>query len=333
VEILAGEIITNEVNKNANGGSELMTRRIAESLDKDLLKEFQIISSRVRNLDESKLRVLICHDLPGDPESEHLANDGWNRFHRIVFVSNWQMQGYISRYNIPWSKCIVMQNAIEPIDFDMANKARDKIRLAYHTTPHRGLQILVPVFQKLAEEFNDITLDVYSSFKIYGWDQRDEQYASLFDACKEHAQINYHGFIPNDKLRVELKNKHIYAYPSIWLETSCISLMEAMSAGMVCVHPNYGALFETSANWTHMYQWSDNMNEHANIFYTVLRSAIIDLKEVDVIAYKNKIMTQKSYVDVFYNWEMRKNQWSALLSGMLGEPREFPKKMYVYKVQ
>ena len=333
MEILAGKIVTNEVTKNSHGGTELMARRLANTLDEDLLKEYQIIFSRVRNLDESKLRVLICQDLPGDPESEHLANEGWNKFHRIAFVSNWQMQGYISRYNIPWSKCIVMPNAIEPIDFDMKEKARDKIRLVYHTTPHRGLQILVPVFQKLAEEFDDITLDVYSSFKMYGWDERDKTYQVLFDQCREHPQINYHGFVSNDEIRSSLKNKHIYAYPNIWLETSCMSLMEAMSAGLICVHPNYGVLFETAANWTHMYQWSDNMNEHANIFYTVLRSTINDLKEMDVVNYKSKIMAQKSYADVFYNLNMRKTQWNTLLRSMLGEPREFPKKMYVYKVQ
>ncbi len=332
MEIYEGKLIPNEVNKNANGGTELMARRIAESLNPELLKEFQIINSRVRNIDESKLRILICHDLPGDPESEHLANEGWNKFHRIVFVSNWQMQNYISYYNIPWSKCIVMQNAINPIDFSMKDKSRDKIRLVYHTTPHRGLQILIPVFKKLAEEFPFITLDVFSSFKIYGWEQRDKQYESLFDECKNHPQINYHGFVPNDKLREELKTKHIFAYPSIWLETSCISLMEAMSAGLICVHPNYGALFETASNWTHMYQWSENINQHANIFYSVLRSAILDLREMDDNTFKNKIMAQKSYVDVFYNWEMRKNQWNALLTGMLSEPRSFPKKMFVYKV-
>ena len=90
----------NELSKNAKGGTELMMERLHASVDKELLDQCQIIPSRVRDLDESKIRILWQHDLPGDPESEHLKNGGHSRFHKIVFVSNWQMQAYINHYNI-----------------------------------------------------------------------------------------------------------------------------------------------------------------------------------------------------------------------------------------
>ena len=84
---------------------------------------------------------------------------------------------------IPYFKSIVLNNAIDPIE--PLEKPDDKIRLIYHPTPHRGLELLVPVFEALCNEHNDIELDVYSSFKIYGWEQRDDQYKQLFDRCKE----------------------------------------------------------------------------------------------------------------------------------------------------
>jgi hypothetical protein len=52
------------------------------------------------DIDETKIRILWQHDLPGDPESEHLKNGGHDRFHKIVFVSNWQMQQYINHYMV-----------------------------------------------------------------------------------------------------------------------------------------------------------------------------------------------------------------------------------------
>lgn len=320
----------NELSKNAKGGTELMLERLHESVNPELLKEFQIIPSRVRDLNEDKLRVLWIHDLPGDPESEHLKNEGWNKFHKIVFVSNWQMQAFINMYKIPWNRCIVLHNAIEPIPFE--KKSREKIKLIYHTTPHRGLSILVPVFQKLNETFDNIELDVYSSFKIYGWEQRDEQFKSLFKECENTPNINYHGSVSNEEIREALKKSNIFAYPSIWPETSCLSLIEAMSSGNICVHPNLAALYETAANWTHMYQWTNDSNEHANMFYSVLRSAIEEIINSPEENYHNKIMTQKSYTDVFFNWNIRKMQWEAMLSSLLNMPREFPKEQFVYKV-
>ena len=93
----------NEVNKNAMGGTELMMKRLYDTLDPNLLDRFQIIGSRARELKEDKVRILWQHDLPDDPESAHLANGGWKRYHKLVFVSNWQMQRYIQMYDIPWS--------------------------------------------------------------------------------------------------------------------------------------------------------------------------------------------------------------------------------------
>jgi UDP-glucose:(glucosyl)LPS alpha-1,2-glucosyltransferase len=321
--------VNDEMSANARGGTELMAERLESSIEPGLLSNFQIIRSRVRDLDETKVRILWLHDLPNDPESQHLADGGWNKFHKLVFVSNWQMQRYIDAFDIPWSKCIVMQNAIKPIPEH--TKPSDKISLAYWSTPHRGLNILVPVFQKLAEKHDNIELNVYSSFSLYGWSERDEPFKPLFEACDAHPKINYHGAIDNDALRKELENNHILAFPSTWVETSCLVLMEAMSAGMLCVHSNLGALPETAANWTSMYQLHESPNDHAAYFYRYLDDAIGYLNEESI---QSRIASQKGYADVFYNWDIRAQQWTALLESLVNEPRELPKEqaMFTYKV-
>ena len=88
----------NEVNKNSQGGTEQMMTRLYNTLGDDFLEDFQIIPSRVRELDESKIRVLWCHDLPDDPESKHLRHGGHQKFHKLVFCSNWQQQKYIETF-------------------------------------------------------------------------------------------------------------------------------------------------------------------------------------------------------------------------------------------
>lgn len=314
-------IESDELSKNALGGTELMKYKLAELIDPALLDEFQIIPSRVRQLDETKVRILWCHDLPGDPESDNaLKTIGHNKFHKIVFVSHWQMQAYIQYYDIPWHKCMVMPNAIVPIN-DFTKTTEGPINIIYHTTPHRGLNLLVPVIEKLSEKHN-VHFDVYSSFKVYGWDERDKQYEPLYEKIKSMPNATYHGAVSNQEVKEALKKAHIFAYPSTWLETSCISLIEAMSAGCICVHPNYGALFETAANWTQMYQFQDDPNRHANMMYSMLDSIV-----PNVFSESSQMMLkgQKSYVDMFYNWDVRAVQWKNLLNGLVNEPREIPK--------
>jgi glycosyltransferase involved in cell wall biosynthesis len=308
------------LSTNAMGGTERMKFGLTERIDPKLLDNFQIFVSRAEEqFDETKIRIFWAHDLPGDPASEHLRNGGWKNYHRLVFVSNWQMQGYIQRYDIPWSKCIVLQNAIVPIE--QHEKLNDKIRLAYWATPHRGLNILIPVFNKLCEKYDNIELDVYSSFKLYGWEKQDEQYMPLFDACEVHPKINYRGTVSNDVLRENLLNTHIMAYPSTWLETSCICLMEAMSAGLQCVHPNYGALVETGANWTNMYQWHEDLNQHASHFHAALDASIESLQNEGV---QSRLASMQSYANVFYNWHLRAFQWEQFLESLLDEDRALP---------
>src|ERR1700722_19593573 len=105
----------NELSTNARGGTELMGERLVASMPPDLLAKFQIIPTRVRDLDANRIRLLWCHELPVGPEAQHLANEGWRRYHRIIFVSHSQMQSVCGTFQIPYSHCEVMLNAIAPI--------------------------------------------------------------------------------------------------------------------------------------------------------------------------------------------------------------------------
>ena len=309
-----------ELSVNAMGGTEQMKYGLAEMLGEEFLQDFQIIPSRVRDLDEDKIRILWCHDLPEDGENRHLTNGGWAKFHKIVFVSNWQAQRYIERYGIPWSKTVVLLNAIKTINMEGVEKPTDKINFIYHTTPHRGLNLLIPTFSKLAEEHPDIHLDVYSSFSIYGWKERDAQFQQLFDAVEAHPQMTYHGFKPHDEIVEALKQSHIFAYPDTWQETSCISLIEAMNSKNICIHPNYGALYETAANWTVMYDWQETQLDHLNRFYGVVKS-VLEAFKANREVLTGKVNGQKAYTDMVYSWEYRKEQWKSLLESLRDQPR------------
>ena len=174
--------------------------------------------------------------------------------------------------------------------------------------------MLVPVFIELCNHYDNITLDVYSSFEIYGWGQRDADYEHLFQACRDHPKINYHGFQPNEVVREALKKAHIFAYPSIWPETSCIAVMEAMSAGCAVVCPDFAALPETTAGFAITYGMNQDHSVHANIFVQVLASAIEKIGSPEL---QSRLDFQKTYADAFYNWNSRTVQWEGLIASIL----------------
>lgn len=317
----------NEVNEKARGGTELMARRLEATFDEKFLEKFQIIPSRMRELMDDKIRIFWCHDLPQDPESENaLGNGGWQRFDKIVFVSHWQKQQYVNHYNIPFDKCTVLQNAITPFELEQVNKKpTDKIKLIYHTTPHRGLGLAYHAVDFLSQTHKDIEFNVYSSFKIYGWEERDKQFENLYKAIADHPNMVYHGTVSNEDVRNALAESHIFAYPSTWPETSCISLMEAMSAKLVCVHSSLAALPETAANWTYMYDFTEDNKNHMDLFASCLNSAIEQIRKKDE-SLESRLNSQKAYADLFYSWDLRQIQWAQFLDA-LGQQEPRPAKM------
>ena len=326
----------NELSMKAMGGTELMLHRLHHSLNPDLLSEFQIIPTRVRTLDESKYRILWVHDTCDDPETHHLANQGYEKFHKIVFVSYYQMHSFIRKYGIPYSKCTVIENGIQPIDIS-SKEVYDKfhnplVRMIYTSTPHRGLEILVSVFNEIKDHYPYIHLDVFSSFALYGWPERDKQYQHLIDTCKNSERIHYFGSQPNEVVRQSLKQANLFVYPSIWEETSCLCLIEAMSAGCVSIHSSLGALPETSLKLNCMYDYDEDIIRHRNRFkeklceflnnYTLNRSLAISTAEV-----------ARAHANDIYDWNKLSKKWSELLINIQRQApiKTIIKERFVYK--
>ena len=312
-----GEFIRSDMTSKAMGGTELLAHRLIDNVDKSILNKFQIHQSRVTSESvntQGLKQILWVHDLAEDPAVAHLQNDGWKKYDLIVFVSHWQQEQYKIFLGVPYSIGAVIPNAITPIE-DHEKPEDDIIRLVYTSTPHRGLNILYPIFEALSDHHN-IELDVYSSFNLYGWGDRDIPYEPLFQKLKDHPKIRYHGSQSNDVVREALKKSDIFAYPSIWKETSCLCLIEAMSANLVCVHSSLGALPETSMGTTMMYEFTEDLNDHARRFGQYLTSAIgnVEHSRNDV---RRSLNYHKPVIDNRYDVNKFGKKWEITLKGLL----------------
>lgn len=310
-EIVDGKYITNELSSRSMGGTEQMALRMVKHLPQSLLQDVQIIHSRVRDLIPNKKRILVCHDLPNDPEVAKLSNSTYRKqFNKIVFVSNWQAQMYSAMLQIPYSEFIVIPNAIEQFDNLEPKRITDKWRFIYHTTPHRGLNIAYDVLDKLSEDFS-ISLDVFSSFSLYGWEQRDKPYEQLFKNISDHPNMTYHGGASNAEVRSTLSDSsmNFFIYPSIWMETSCIAAIEAMSAGVIPIVPNLAALSETCHGLGPVtYQFNEDLILHKQICYQTIR------KYIQGGCYLNDSSLMSSWANKHYNVKDQfVGKWTQLL--------------------
>ena len=302
--IYKGQIIDTQQSFSAMGGTEQMRTRLLKGVDSDLLKNVAIHLSRVRQVYSDVPNLLWCHDLSEDPENKILTNEGWKQFSKFIFVSCWQRDSYIQKFDIPYSSCTVIENAIEPAE--IYNKPTDKINLIYHTTPHRGLELLYPVFDALTKQpqlKDKLHLDVFSSFGVYGWAGRDKRYEPLFQKLREHPNITYHSAQSNQVVREHLARAHYFPYPCIWKETSCIALIEAIEHDVVAIHPNLGALPETAGQNTYMYEFTETIEDHVSRFYRMMHPIL----SADLRTHKEINKNSRHNIDIF------KHKWINLL--------------------
>jgi glycosyltransferase involved in cell wall biosynthesis len=316
-----------DFSKSSKGGTEIIKYGLQDRLPQELLSKFQIVTDRFEELDETKIRLYWSHLNPEYSEqtleyfaykdARPLANGGWNKFHKLIFVSYTQMENWIREYDIPRHHCNVMKNALEPVE--LQEKPKNKIVLVHHSNPHGGLSLLVNVFERLCEEYNNIELKVHSSWNIYGMNKSQEDYekSDLYQRLERHPKIHNNGYLPNEELKKSLASSHIFPYPNIIPETFCLSLLEAMSAGLLCVHSALGALPETASNWTMMYDYHEKIPQHEERFYQELKKAIEIVNQKETQEHLKK---QKEYVDYLFNWDRRTQDWINLLESLKDLP-------------
>ena len=268
--------ILKKINNESLGGSENQLRLLLKHLPDESFKDINLILNNTNHdlIEKNKINVLWMQHFVNQEEAKNLGSKDYvNKLDYIVFNSNWNFEKFQYQFKIPESKSLVIKNAIEKIDFH--EKPKDKINLVYHTTPWRGLIHLLKVFKRL--NLQNTELNICSSTIIYGkkFDSiLGKKYENIFEECKNTKNVNYLGFVENNKIIELLKNMHIYSFPSIWPETSCISAIEAMAAGCEIVTSNLGALYETCAPFATFVGCDSNFDNFEKKYQKALENSI-----------------------------------------------------------
>ena len=290
------------------GGSENQLRLLFKYVPDENFKEVNLILNNT-NLDlieKDRINILWMQHFVNQKEAANLGSKEFvDKLDYIVFNSNWNFEKFQYQFKIPEHKSIVIKNAVENIEYK--EKPKDKINLIYHTTPWRGLAILLKIFKNL--NLKNVELNVCSSTIIYGkkFDNTlGKSFKEIFDQCKNTKNVNYIGFLENKKIIELLKNMHIFSHPSIWPETSCISAIESMAAGCEVVTTNLGALYETCSPFGTFVNFDRNLDNLEKRYSEVLSHSI---KNYWSDENQNKLKLQREMINITYSWDTRSIEW------------------------
>ena len=219
--------------------------------------------------------------------NEHLLNKKLNL--KYLFVSNNQKNNFINykKFNDYFKDydpnlLYVLKNSYSPF-FDNINLTNEVINnklknpsLIYASTPNRGLDLLLKFFiNKLVKIYPNIILHVCSDFKVYNSSYLDSQleYQNLYNICKNHPNIIYHGTVNSLELSKIMEKSLILCYPNTYLETSCITVLQSVVSGNYILSSNIGALPETLENINTAYLYPIN-NEYEEKFIEKINSIL-----------------------------------------------------------
>jgi len=87
-----------------------------------------------------------------------------------------------------------------------------------------------------------------------------------------------------------------------------------MSAGLYCITTNYGAIYETGAEFPMYVPYSNDYKSLAKKFAAAIEAAAGMLHDSGI---QDHLKMQQNYVNRFYDWGVKGQAWTRFLRGAL----------------
>ncbi len=306
------------------GGTEIQLGYLKKYVNQGVYDSVQITTSipEKEPLDPVKPNILWLKNSYDQPNLAPWFQNKENhsKYDWYVFNSHWSFEKYRYFFKIPEDKCTVIKNAIDYDELQLKTDftPKTKIKMCYISTPWRGLEVALAAMDAIKDP--DITLDVYSSTKIYGksFEQNnDDQYKPLYEKAKSLPNVNYMGYCDHKTLMTKLKDYDVNCFPSIWEETFCISAMESLAAGQILITTDLGAIPETCCEFPIYIPYTQNKPKLS----IQLAECILRTKDILKQDLSNGLKFQQEYYKRFYDWKYIAGHWENFLKGAISVKR------------
>lgn len=291
---------------------------------KDVVCDVLITSRRPHVVDGDfgvRARATVCwvHDIHLGPSLTHARALRTDRF---LVLSNWHRDYFLKQHDfVHPDQVIVTRNGIDVSRFSPEARSgitRNPHRAVYSSSPDRGLDVAVRAWPKVRQRVPDAELHVFYGFKTWENSTSDPKQIDLMSYLKDQLEsarengVSYHGRVDQARLAREFLQSGVWAYPTWFSETSCITAMEAQAAGLRIVTSPIAALNETvgprgtmiPGDWLsqeYMERWTDAVVD------AMLRPGDEDRESLSRYAEEN------------FGWDSLADEWSSMLARIVEE--------------
>lgn len=226
----------------------------------------------------------------------------------IIFISDWQELSFINHFKLSNIKTFVIGHGVTPNFIDRFVNLEDfkikkrKNRGVYASAPYRGLELLYESSFFFKEE---IIIDIFSSMKTYSMEDREE-FLNLFDKIRKNENFNYFGSVDKKTLSEYFSYASFLTYPSIFPETFCMTLQDAIAVGIEPIISDLGALKETSLGYGQLINLN---NDNFIKKYAALINETIKNKNKNFDEWCNKQYNQMINVNINHSWSKKAEKW------------------------
>ena len=182
-----------------------------------------------------------CHDLL-TPGVEHTQN-----YIKAFCLTAFHADFMKTMQNVPAGKIHITRNGLKPKLFEGPKLAKDLTKVVYPSSPDRGLDRAMLVMDKVRERYPDLKLHVFYGIEHLPKWGHQALHDKLIKMFAERPWVIYHGATQQQKLVDHFKEAIIWLHPADFIETSCITAMEMIAAGVYPVTRRLGGLKDTLA--------------------------------------------------------------------------------------
>lgn len=166
---------------------------------------------------------------------------------QIVTISPFHAEYFKNQYGI--TDTITIDLPVRGYDYDNQNYTKDPMKILYCSVPERGLEALVPIWERITEAMPEAQLHITSDHRL--WDRRypaniSANYRLMY---AKFPNVTYHSAIKRrDLVKLQLESS-IHLYPLTYPELFCIACAECQYAGAYPITSNGWALATTNMGY------------------------------------------------------------------------------------
>lgn len=283
---------------------------LPKDLEYDVVDYF--ISSRSCEVFKNRLHVVKklvwIHDIFLSSDSNYDCQQ-W-QVSKFICLSEWHKQFVSQHHKIPLDKISIIPNSVDPKLYSGPYVKKNQI--CYSSSADRGLYELLQMFPKIRESIPDLTLKICYGFNtwceaIKSRNNPEEiKYMEEIKRLMDQPGVEYLGRVGKQELANIQKESKIWAYPTKFWETFCITAIENGLARNPIVTTHLAGLITTVGDSGILINGDNQSKEYQERFISECIKLLTDKD------YWN-LWSDKSYKNAIkYTIENSAKQWKEL---------------------